>query len=208
LPIAVGYAVSLKRAKKNSVVVVECGDGESNEGNFYEAMNLAAIMEAPIVFFIVNNGIAFTNLTSNTTKLKDLSYKAMAAGIPGVTVDGQDILAVREAVENAIEKARAGQPSLVEAKTARYDLHGVGLGADTRPPEEIARLKSNDPIERYEKFLVSIGLLNDQKISEIKKKSHDYAMEGFDFAIASPNPTKEDVYDINLVYKNNGGDLL
>lgn len=83
MPIGVGYAVALKRNKKDGVVVAMIGDGASNEGNFYEAINLAGIMEAPIVFFIENNGIGFTNPISNATKAEDLSAKGTAVGIPG-----------------------------------------------------------------------------------------------------------------------------
>jgi pyruvate dehydrogenase E1 component alpha subunit len=207
MPIGVGFAVALKRKKKDSVVVAVIGDGASNEGNFYEAINLAGIMEAPIVFFIENNGIGFTNPISNATKAEDLSAKGAAVGIPGVTVDGNDVLAVREAVEAAIKKARDGMPSIVEAKTVRLRPHAEGLSVETRDPKFIEEAKKNDPIERYEKELKNLGLLNDKKIAEINTKMKKLSMDAFEYGFASPFPTKEELCDLSLVYKNLGGEL-
>lgn len=207
MPIAVGYAVALKRMKKNGVVVALIGDGASNEGNFYEAINLAGIMEAPIVFVIENNGIGFTNPISNATRAEDLSSKGAAVGIPGVTIDGNNVLAVREAVEAAIEKARTGHPSIVEAKTVRLRVHAEGLSAETRDPKLIEEAKKRDPILQYEKVLKDLGLLDEEK----KSIQYDYAkklsVDAFEFGFASPFSPKEDLCDISLVYKNLGGDL-
>lgn len=207
MPIGVGYAWALKKAKKDGVVVAMTGDGASNEGNFYEAINLAGITEAPIVFFIENNGIGFTNPISNATKAEDLSAKGVAVGIPGVTVDGNDILAVREAVEAAIEKAKDGMPSIVEAKTVRIRPHAEGLSAETRDPKIIEEAKKNDPIKRYEKVLKDLDLLNDDKISEIYGNMKDISLASFEYGFSSPYPSREALCDINLVYKTLGGDL-
>lgn len=207
MPMAVGYAMALKRTKKEGVVVAAIGDGASNEGNFYEAINLAGIMEAPIVFFIENNGIGFTNPISNATRAEDLSAKGAAVGIPGVTVDGNDVLAVREAVEAAIEKARAGQPSIVEAKTVRLRPHAEGLSAETRDPKFIEEAKKNDPIMRFEKVLKHLDILNDEKVSEIYNRMKELSMDAFEYGLSSPYPSKEDLCDISLVYKSLGGDL-
>ncbi|HHZ02762.1 MAG TPA: thiamine pyrophosphate-dependent dehydrogenase E1 component subunit alpha [Tissierellia bacterium] len=206
-PIAVGFAVALKRQKKDGVVVSVIGDGASNEGNFYEAINLAAIMEAPVVFFIDNNGIGFTNPISNATRVQDLSAKGAAVGIPGITVDGNDVLAVREAVEAAIERAREGQPSIVEAKSVRFRPHAEGLSAETRDPEMVEEAKKNDPIKRYEKVLKDLGILNDSMISEIYDRMKKLSMDAFEYGFASNYPSKEETCDLSLVYKTLGGDL-
>jgi pyruvate dehydrogenase E1 component alpha subunit len=208
MPIAVGYAMSLKRKKKDAVVVAMIGDGASNEGNFYEAINMAGIMEAPIVFFIENNGIGFTNPISNATRAQDLSAKGTAVGIPGVTVDGNDVLAVREAVEAAIKKAKEGIPSIVEAKTVRLRPHAEGLSVETRDPKYIEEAKKNDPIMRYEKVLKELDVLNDKKISEIYTNMKKLSVEAFEFGLASPYPSKEDLCDEGLVFKTLGGELL
>jgi pyruvate dehydrogenase E1 component alpha subunit len=207
MPIAVGYAAALKKTKKNGVVVAVTGDGASNEGNFYEAINLAGIMEAPIVFFIENNGIGFTNPISNATKAEDLSAKGVAVGIPGVTVDGNDVLAVREAVDAAIEKARKGMPSVVEAKTVRIRPHAEGLAAETRDPKIIEEAKKNDPIKRYEKVLKDLGILSDDNITKIYGEMKKLSLDAFEYGFASPYPSREDLCDIGLVFKTLGGDL-
>lgn len=207
MPIAVGYAVALKRMKKNGVVVALIGDGASNEGNFYEAMNLAGIMEAPIVFVIENNGIGFTNPISNATRAEDLSSKGAAVGIPGVTIDGNNVLAVREAVEAAIEKARTGHPSIVEAKTVRLRPHAEGLSAETRDPKMLEEAKKKDPILQYEKVLKDLGLLDEEKKSNHYAHAKKLSVEAFEFGFNSPFSSKEDLCDISLVYKNLGGDL-
>lgn len=207
MPIAVGFAKSLKMNKKDSVVVAVTGDSASNEGVFYESMNLAAIWDAPIVFFIENNGIGLSNPISNATRIDDLSQKGIAVGIPGVTVDGNDVIAVREAMEAAIEKARSGHPSIVEAKCFRYRPHYEGL-PDVREKKEFEAAMQNDPIKRYEKILGEMGLLNQEKIDDVHKKKRAISVDAFDYAFSSPDPTKEDTLDFNLVYKSFGGNLI
>lgn len=206
MPIAVGFAESLKLNNKPGVVVAVIGDGASNEGNFYESINLAAIMESPIVFFIENNGMGMSNPIANATRIADLSLKGGAVGIPGVTVDGTDILAVREAVEAAIENAGKGYPSIVEAKCVRYRAHSEGM-ADARDKKEIEDAKKNDPIQKFEKVLSGLGLLNQEKIEEVNKRMRTISVDAFDYALSSPYPTKEDTLDFNLVYKDLGGIL-
>lgn len=208
MPIAVGYAMAMKKLNKKGAVVAVIGDSASNEGNFYEAINLAAIMEAPIVFFIENNGIGFTNPISNATKAEDLSLKGVAVGIPGVTVDGNDVIAVREAVEVALEKARQGQPSIVEAKCIRYSSHAIGGSPETRDPAFIEEAMKNDPIKNYQKVLMDLGILNQEKVDEIYGKMQKLSSDAFEYAINSPDPTREDVVDYSLVYTNFGGDLV
>lgn len=207
MPIAVGIASSMKKLNKPGVVVAAIGDAASNEGNFYEAINLAGIMEAPVVFFIENNGIGFSNPIENATRAEDLSLKGVAVGIPGVTVDGNDIIAVREAMEAAIDKAKAGQPSIVEAKCVRWEPHCVGIPEVGRDLKYLEEAKKNDPIKNYEKVLKDLDLINDVKIAEIYDKSKNTAYEAFEYAISSPDPSREDVVDYSLVYKNLGGDL-
>lgn len=206
MPIAVGFAQSLKIDKKEGVVVAVTGDGASNEGNFYEAINMAGILGAPIVFFIENNGIGYSTPISNATRVQDLSLKGVAVGIPGVTVDGTDVLAVREVMDAALEKARKGTPSIVEAKCVRYLEHSVGM-PETRDSKLIEEAKKNDPIKKYEKALKELGLLDQAKIDEIYKRSQAVSEDAFDYGFSSPDPTREDTVDLKLVYKNLGGVL-
>lgn len=122
-------------------------------------------------------------------------------------MDGNDVLAVREAVEAAIEKARAGMPSIVEAKTVRIRPHAEGLSAETRDPKIIEEAKKNDPIDRYERVLKDLGLLNKEKVSEICARMKKLSMDSFEYAFSSPYPSKEELCDLSLVYKTLGGDL-
>ncbi len=207
MPIAVGHAVGLKRQNKDSVVVATIGDGASHEGNFYEAINLAAIMEAPIVFFIDNNSMGFTVPIESTTKVQDLSAKGAAVGIPGVTVDGNNVIAVREAVEAAIERARKGEPSIVEAKSVRIRAHAEGVASETRDPKIIEEAKKKDPINNYEKVLRDLDILDDEKIAKIYEDCKKKSLAAYEYAIASDYPSKESLLDLNLVYKSLGGDL-
>lgn len=201
MPIAVGFAKAQQKLGKDSVVVSVIGDGASAEGSFYEAMNMAGVMNAPIVFFIENNGMGWSNPISNATCAKDLSQKGAGVGIPGVTVDGMDILAVREAMDAAIELARRGQPSVIEAKTCRYYDHSIGgIHEAWRDAEELEAAHKNDPIEKYEKVLNEMGILNEELKKEIYEDARNASVEAFDFAVASPAPDEEMTCDISAVY--------
>jgi len=206
--IAAGFAWSLKRAKKDGVVVTVIGDGASNEGAFYEGINIAANFEAPIVFFIENNGMGVSVPIADATKLENLSEKGAAVGITGVTVDGSDAVAVREATEAAINKARAGQPSIVEAKTYRCQAHSEGMVDAGKPDGYMEAAKENDPIKKYEKMLEEMGLVDTQRKAEIHKAKKELSIEAFEWALASPYATKEESMDPSLVFKTLGGDLV
>lgn len=199
-PIAVGFAKGLQLQGKKGAVLYVIGDGASNEGNFAEALNLAGILSAPIVFFIENNGMGWTVPTEVATRCSDLSQKGAGAGVPGVTVDGTDVLAVREAVDLALEKARNGKPSIVEAKCCRFEPHSYGLPDVGRDPKVVEAGKRNDPIEKYEKLLRGMGILDDVLKAEIYEEAHTRSIEAYEYAAASPDQTPEMVLDLSLVY--------
>jgi pyruvate dehydrogenase E1 component alpha subunit len=207
--IAAGFALGLKRQGNAGVVVSVIGDSASNEGNFYEAMNLAAITNAPVVFVIENNQMGSNTLIKNSTKLVDLAKKAITANIPGVVVDGNDIVAVRKIMEEAIENARKGQPSVVEAKTCRYRPHSEGSVPSQMPKEIVEEFKKKDPIDQMEKLLREKGLLDDEKIKAVKDWKRKEANEAFDYALSCEYPTFEETVDIRLVYADaeTGGEL-
>lgn len=200
--IAVGYAMGLKRLGKEGAVLSTIGDSASCEGNFYEALNLAGATEAPVVFFIENNGVGMTNPIEKSTKCVNLSEKAAGAGIPGVTVDGNDIIAVREAVEEALNMAREGQPSVVEAKCCRFSVHSFGLAVDGRDPKIVEEAEKHDPIELFETKLRSINVLDDEKKNVIINNINERCTAAFEYAIACNDPTKESTLDLDLVYAN------
>lgn len=199
-PIAVGFAKGLQMQGKKGAVLYVIGDGASNEGNFAEAINLAGALNAPIVFFIENNGMGYTVPTEVATRCTDLSQKGVGAGIPGVTVDGTDVVAVREAVELALEKARNGQPSIVEAKCCRYEPHSYGLPDIGRDPKVVEEGKKNDPIEKHERLLRSMGILDDALKSEIYEEAKTRSIEAYEYAVESPDQAPEMVLDLGIVY--------
>lgn len=213
IPNAVGYAWALKQDKKDSVVVCVMGDGTTSEGDVHEGMNLASLFKCPIVFFIENNGWAVSLPVSKTSVLENLSDRAKAYGMPGVTVDGNDVLAVREAMDKAIALARSGQPSIVEAKTYRWRGHFEGDPCAYRNGEQIiADTKEGDkldPVKRFEKYLLDNKVMNQEEFAKTAEKVQKVIDEAFDFALNSPYPTAEDTLDYDRVYATNlGGSLL
>ncbi len=118
LPVACGVALTMKMRKRSTVVMASCGDGATNTGSFHEALNFAAVQKLPLVLIIENNGYAYSTPTAKQFAIQDLSERALAYGMPGVSVDGNDVLAVIAAVEQAVGYARSGQgPTLIECKT-------------------------------------------------------------------------------------------
>ncbi len=209
LPNAVGYAWALKQDKKDGVVLCVIGDGATAEGDVHEAMNMASLFKCPIVFFIENNGWAVSTPVSKASVLENLSDKGKAYNMPGVTVDGDDVLQVREAVADAIAKARGGQPCIVEAKTHRWRGHFEGDPCAYRDNREIEEAMKDCPVKRFEKYLEQSGVMTRQEMDETARKVQAMIDEVFDYALNSPFPTAEDTLDYDQVYATNlGGSLI
>lgn len=205
-PIGAGFALGRKRQGFDDVVISVTGDSATAEGNFYEALNMAAITKAPVVFVIENNLMGSATYIKNTSLLRNLSDKAVGAGIPGVSVDGNDVIAVREAVEDAIERARNGQPSVVECHTIRYRPHSEGSADSAMNPELVLEYKATkDPVTRMENLLRSMKLLDDETVAKIKQAARDSAMDAYEYAIACEYPSFEDTTDLSAVYADVGG---
>ncbi|MCQ1529322.1 thiamine pyrophosphate-dependent dehydrogenase E1 component subunit alpha [Lutispora saccharofermentans] len=208
IPEAVGYAWALKQDKKDAAVVCVMGDGAASEGNVHEGMNIAALLNVPIVFYIENNGWAISNPIYEQTKIKDLSIRGMAYGMPGVTIDGNDVVKVKETVEEAIAKAKKGEPSVVEAKTYRFRGHFEGDPCFYRDNKEYEEALKGDCIKRMEKLLLEQGVTNMQ-LEEIAESVQKRIDEAFDYAENAPMPTPEETLDLDQVYATNlGGELL
>lgn len=199
LPIAVGSGITSQILGTDSVTVCFFGDGASNRGTFHEAINMASIWKLPVVFVCENNvyGISMPQYTSGMRKgqnIKDVSDRAVAYGIPGVTVDGNDVMAVREAVVEAVKKARnGGGPSLIECKTYRHRGHFEGDPAVYRSKEELEQWKKKDPIDKFLKLLKDQGLFDDQKYSELKEKTQRKIADALKFAQESPEPDLSEI---------------
>ena len=162
LPIAVGAAVGFQMQGKPNVALSFFGDGATNIGTFHEALNMAALWKAPVVFIVVNNLYGeYSPLSTTTSGSSDLARRADGYGIPGVVVDGQDIDVVHAEVSKAVERARAGEgPTLLEMKTYRYRGHSRSDPAKYRPAGELDAWLARDPIEILGARLAEAGILS------------------------------------------------
>ncbi len=196
LNIGTGVALANKMQKNDRVVVAFSGEGSTSLGFWHEAVNFAGVHNLPIVYVIQNNLWAESVTVKLQTKVEDLSVKAQAYGIPGITVDGNDVIAVYRVASEAIHKARnGGGPTVIEAKTYRWYGHSEIDPAKYRDPEEVERWKAKDPIPFMERYLQKHNLWNDsfkQGILDEFGKEMDAAIE---FAEKAPFPEPEEALD-------------
>jgi pyruvate dehydrogenase E1 component alpha subunit len=161
--VALGAAMSAKLRGTDAAALAFCGDGSTNIGTFHEALNMASVWDAPIVFMIENNLYGEYSPLRETTPLDDLAERARAHAMPGVVVDGQDVAAVRETVATALARARAGEgPTLVEAKTYRYSGHSRTDPAKYRRAGELDQWRERDPIALLGRELADAGVLDEE----------------------------------------------
>ena len=180
------------------VVVSFFGDGASNQGACHEAMNLASIWKLPVIFLCENNQYAVTTKFSDSVAVENISDRAVAYNMPGVLVDGQDVMAVYEATGIAVTRGRAGQgPTLIECRTYRYEDHSEGLGRILREPyrseEEVAEWRKRDPIDLHTKALVEQDVATQQEIDQVQAEVAAAIEEALQFARESPYPEPEDL---------------
>jgi TPP-dependent pyruvate/acetoin dehydrogenase alpha subunit len=196
LPVACGVALSMKRLKRSTIVLASCGDGTTNTGPFHEALNFASVQKLPVVFLIENNGYAYSTPSHKQFALQDLADRAKAYAMPGESVDGNDVLAVMEVVERAIEHARSGQgPALVECKTFRVRGHSEADKADYVPAELREEWLKKDPIKRFEEVLLKKKFLTATVKAEIEARIKEVVGDAVDFAEQSPAPDPSTVAD-------------
>ena len=194
LPIAVGAALSAKRLGRNDVTICFFGDGANNEGAFHEALNMASIWKLPVIFVCENNKYGMSTSTERSTAVKQISERAAAYSMPGVTVDGNDFSAVAEAMSQAIARARSGEgPSLVENMTYRWRGHSKSDRNRYRTKEEIEDWMARDPIRRFEDELVAHGVIAAEEAARIAAEAEELVEAGIEFAKASPAPDPSDL---------------
>ena len=193
IPLATGYALSFKYLKKPNIAASFFGDGAVNEGIFHETLNMAAIWDLPVLFLCENNKYGASTLIDSVMKVKTVSARAASYGIPGKTIDGNDVFAVYEATMEAGERARAGQgPTLLELETYRFAGHSRSDPGHYRPKEEVAEWKKRDPIVRFETEALSSGLLTEAKIADQRASVEAELDEAVEFAESSPSPLAEE----------------
>ncbi|HVB99335.1 MAG TPA: thiamine pyrophosphate-dependent dehydrogenase E1 component subunit alpha [Candidatus Dormibacteraeota bacterium] len=196
LMIGTGVAWGIKRRQSDACVVAFCGDGGTSLGWFHEAMNFAGVHRLPLICVVQNNLWAESVPIRLQTALTNLSDRAKAYGIAGVTVDGNDILAVYDAATEAIARARGGQgPTILECKTYRWYGHSEIDPAKYRIKEEVEEWKKKDPIAHFEKFLADHKLLNDQQKKQTRDEITREIDEAVEFAEKSPYPAPEEALD-------------
>ncbi len=189
IPIAGGAAISAKMRGTNQVAICFCGDGATNTTRFHEGINLASIWRLPVVCIIENNQYAESTLISYAANIANLADRASAYGIPGKTVDGNDVLAVYEAVA----RARRGEgPTLVECKTYRHRGHSEGSPQAYKPKEEVEEWMKKDPIPRFREKLTGMGVLTEKKADEIKQEAVEELDKAMRYAEESPLPAPEE----------------
>jgi pyruvate dehydrogenase E1 component alpha subunit len=197
LPHAVGLAMGLKMQETGGVVMTYCGDGASSEGDFHEALNLAGVVRAPVVFVLQNNGYAISTPRSRQSAAAVLADRAKGYGIAGERVDGNDFLAVHDAAKRAVDRAReGGGPTLIESQTYRLYPHNT---ADDQsryvPPAELETRRRADPLPRFHAFLADRGLVTDDTVSRWRADIDAQLTEAVATAESHPKPTAAQLFD-------------
>jgi TPP-dependent pyruvate/acetoin dehydrogenase alpha subunit len=193
LPIAVGAATAFRLRGEPRVAVTFCGDGATNIGTFHEALNMASVWQAPVVFIVVNNLYGEYSPMRHTTPIDDLAGRAAAYSIPGHVVDGQDVDVVLEAASSAIDRARSGGgPTMLEMKSYRYRGHSRSDPGTYRPAEEVSAWRQRDPIAIYEDRLLGRGVLGNADPARIRGDVQREIDAATSAAEAAPFPTLEE----------------
>jgi pyruvate dehydrogenase E1 component alpha subunit len=198
VPHAAGLAWGKRLRGESTVAIAYFGDGATSEGAFHEGANFAAVMRAPLVLFCNNNGWAISTPVSAQTRAEALVDKAVGYGMPGVRVDGGDVLAVYEATREAVERARAGEgPTFVEAVSYRAAPHATA--DDPRAYIDLERVeeeKRTECLGRYERYLQRLGVLSEQRAQAVRDEAAELMRAGIAAAEAEPDA------DISLVFEN------
>lgn len=193
IPMAVGAALASKLRKENAVVMNYIGDGGSNVGDFHEGLNMAAVMSLPFVLIIENNQFAYSTPVAKQTISQKLSDRSVGYGIPGITVDGTDVMKVFDVCKKAVDRARRGEgPTLIETITMRMQGHSASDDASYVPKGMIEDWQKKDPIQRFEKVLLNDRVLNERLQKEIHEQIRAEIDEAMNFALESSYPPGED----------------
>jgi pyruvate dehydrogenase E1 component alpha subunit len=193
-PVAVGLAMAAKRKGIDRVTVVSFGDGATATGSFHEAANMAALWDLPVVFVCQNNQYAEMTPVRDTMKLEHVSDRAAGYGMPGVRIDGNDPIAVAEALAEAVGKARSGQgPTFVECVTFRFRGHYFGDRMRYIPSEQLEAAKAADPVPRFRRRLIDTGVCTDDELSGIDEGALLSVEDALKTVMAADAPTAEEL---------------
>lgn len=188
-PVACGTALVQKRRGQGKVTLVHFGEGATSRGDVHEAMNMAAVWKLPVIFICNNNAYAYSTPTERQYAIKDLSVRGPAYGMPGVTIDGNDVLVVYETARDAIQRARAGKgPTFIECKTFRMTGHSAHDAADYIPKKLFDEEAKKDPVARFEKLLLARKIVTAGRIRQMEEQITREIDDAVAFAEASPLP--------------------
>lgn len=202
-PVTVGFGLAAKKNKRGQIAMVCFGDGTSNRGTFHECALMVNNWKLPVVFVCENNGLGMFVSARDSHPVEDIASLAQGYGMPGVVVDGQDVIAVAEAVQLAVERARSGQgPSMIEAKCERFCPHAIGIpdycGANLRTDEEIKALREKrDPVKICQTKLLDQGVITPADVERIQAAALAEVAAAEAFVDESPVPDSID-YDAML----------
>jgi len=189
LHVAAGLALTYKMEKKDNVVVAYFGEGASNVGDFHEALNFAGVQQLPVVFICENNQYAYSVPIEKSMAIDDVADRAHGYGFDGVAINGNDVLAVYQATQGALARAREGEgPTLIECKTYRWHGHSEHDKAFYRSDEELAMWKSRDPIPTFTTYLRTRHILDDDQIKATDARVEQTIDEAVEFAMHAPDP--------------------
>ncbi len=200
VPIATGAALAAKLGKQDYVSLVFFGDGASNQGACHESMNMASLWDLPVIFMCENNGYAITTSYKNSVSVDHVSDRASAYGMPGILVDGQDAIAVWEATNEAVRRARAGEgPTLIEAMTYRFEDHSLGLDrvrkSEYRSENEVEEAMKRDPLVIHREAMITHGFSTSKECDEIERITREEIDIAVEFARNSPFPEPGALYE-------------
>ncbi|MBC8447465.1 MAG: DUF89 family protein [Chloroflexi bacterium] len=194
IPVATGAGLAQTMQSTGRVVLCFFGDGAANTGNFHESLNLASLWDLPVVYIVENNLYGMSVPVEKATAKLDFADRSCAYGIPGEVVDGMDVLAVRQAVGRAVERARRGDgPSLIECQTYRWYGHSRSDPRAYRTKEEEAEWKARDPIPNFAALLVEAGIVTQEEVDALEEKVEDEIEAATEFALGSPTPPVEEL---------------
>lgn len=192
----VGTAFASRHRREDAVSITYFGDGATSKGDFHEAMNFAAVHKLPVIFFCENNGWAISVPQTKQMVVQEISRKAEAYGMPGVTVDGMNVFEVIRATRDARDRALRGDgPTLIEAKVHRFSSHSSNDDHRRyRTPEELAAERESDPVARYRDLLIDLSILDEARTAAIEQDVMNALDHAVDAADASPDPTPGSAY--------------
>jgi pyruvate dehydrogenase E1 component alpha subunit len=193
-PVAIGMGFAAKYRGEDKVSLAFCGDGSTSRADWHESINIAAVLKLPCIFVVENNQFAYSTPLSLQSASESFAIKAVAYGIPGTKVDGTDVLAVHDAVAEAVARARSGEgPSLVEGETMRMHGHAEHDPADYVPREMLEEWSKRDPVELFERVLVENKVLDEEAAEKVRADARQLAIDARKKALSDPMPDPSNV---------------